>query len=94
MKAEIAMVFIIILIASIIFYKVVIPIFLMFLGLTIAWFLLIKVLVPAIIFLFSSILWPVGLFILKAAVVIISLYLLFLFINSLYLKYSSNLRKN
>jgi hypothetical protein len=93
MKAEAAMMISIVLIVSIIFYKVVLPILLVFLGMTIAWFLLKEVLIPGIIFLFSSILWPVGLFLIKATVVIIILYLLFLFVGRIYLKYSSNPRK-
>jgi hypothetical protein len=89
MKAQAAMVIMFVFMVTLLWWRVVLPLFLPFIVITLAFFLIKDVLIPLVSFLFGSILVPFAFFLIKVALVLVVLFIVFLILANLYLKFTA-----
>ncbi|MGI2329345.1 hypothetical protein [Planococcus sp. YIM B11945] len=87
MKAEGAMLIMFVLMVTLLWWKVILPIIEPLIIIMLAFFLIKYILIPLVVFLLGSILFPLALFLAKAALVLIVLFIVFLILGNLYLKF-------
>lgn len=88
MKAEAAMLIWFVIMVTLLWWKVVLPIIAPLIIMTLVFFLIKDILIPLVGFLLGSILFPFALFLAKAALVLIVLFIVFLILGNLYVKFN------
>ncbi|MBM7648181.1 small-conductance mechanosensitive channel [Bacillus ectoiniformans] len=89
MKAEAAMLIGFILLATILWWKIILPLIWPFIAITLAFFFIRDLAIPFLSFLFGNILVPIALFLLKAVLVLIVIAITFFLLAHLYVKFTA-----